>query len=145
MSVVGRLRTVVMLALLGACGCASPRFVSLGPEGGTLAMPSNSSRYHKEALQMLDEKFPNGYTIDREHEVVVGQVQTDHTTDHDVLFGREVEHRTEVHDRTEWHIDFHPKGVEVAHTPAKPALQQASYSAPVKEVRALPKEPVPVP
>ena len=118
MSVVGRLRAVVMLALLGACGCASPRFVSLGPEGGTLAMPFNSSWYHDKAIAMLHEKYPDGYVIDREHE-------------------------TEV--RAEWRIDFHPKGVEVARTPPKPTIQQMSYTPPpVKAIRALPKEPVPV-
>jgi hypothetical protein len=143
MSVVRSARAVVVLALLGACGCAGPRFVSIGPEGGTLAMPSNASYYRRQAVQMLNEKYPSGWEIDHEGEVVVGQVTTSDTNAHDVRYGRVVERRTETSDKTEWQITFHPKGI-VPTTPTtqapapKPAVQQAGG------VRALPKEPVPV-
>jgi hypothetical protein len=153
MSVVRNVRAVVLLALVGACGCASPRFVSVGPEGGTIAMPSNSSYYRREAFRLLDEKYPGGYVIDHEGEVVVGQVLTNHTTDHETGFGHELERHSEVNNKTEWHIDFHPKGIEparrtVAAPPqpaAQPVIQQASYTEqPVKDVRVLPKAPVPI-
>jgi hypothetical protein len=150
----------VLLALVGACGCVSPRFVSVGPEGGTIAMPSNSSYYRREAFKLLDEKYPGGYVIDHEGEVVIGQVLTNHTTDHDTGFGHELERHSEVSNRTEWHIDFHPKGIEparrivvappqpVAAPPqpaAPPVIQQASYTEqPVKDIRDLPKAPVPI-
>jgi hypothetical protein len=138
-------RAAVLLALLGACGCASPRFVSVGPEGGTIAMPSNASHYRREAFKMLDDKYPNGWEIDHEGEVVVGQVTSHQTTAHEVAFGREVEHRTEVQDKTEWQINFHPKGVvpttQTTQAPQKPVIQKAGY---VEPTRTLPKEPVPV-
>jgi hypothetical protein len=158
MSVIRKVRAAVLLALVGAWGCASPRFVSIGPEGGTIAMPSNSSYYRSEAMKMLNEKYPNGWVIDHEGEVVVGQLLTKHMNDQPVAFGNRIEQRTEVHDRTEWHIDFHPKGVEptrqtvVAPPPVvQPVIQQASYVQPLppppvvqQPVRVLPKEPVPI-
>jgi hypothetical protein len=145
-------RAAVLLALLGACGCASPRFVSVGPEGGTIAMPSNSTYFHNQALKMLDEKYPNGYVIDHEGEVVVGQVTTRETTSHEVAFGREVDRRTVVHDKTEWQITFHPKGVTpttpaVVAVPPKPPVQQVNYVPPPPPppgIHTLPREPVPV-
>ena len=136
MAVVRGARAAVVLALLGACGCAGPRFVSIGPEGGTLAMPSNDSYYRRQAVKMLDEKYPSGWEIDHEGEVVVGQVTTSDTDARDVRYGRVVERRTETSDKTEWQITFHPQGV-VPTTP-KPAIQQAGG------VGTLPKEPVPV-
>jgi hypothetical protein len=158
MSVVRNVRAGVLLALLGACGCASPRFVNIGPEGGTIAMPSNSAYYRREAYRMLDEKYPGGYVIDHEGEVVVGQVLTNHTSDHDVVFGHQIERQTEVHNQTEWHIDFHLKGMNMVrqstlvsptlvppNPPAQPTIQQASYTEqPVRDIRTLPKEPVPI-
>ncbi len=122
MSVVRSVRVVVVLALFGACGCAGPRFVSIGPEGGTLALPSNTPYYHDQAVKMLAEKYPNGYVIDHEGEVVVGQVTTNDTNAQHVPFGRVVEHRTEVSDKTEWQIAFHPKGVQ----PAAPVVLAAA-------------------
>jgi hypothetical protein len=143
MSVVRCARAVLVLVLLGACGCAGPRFVSIGPEGGTLAMPSNASYYRREAVKMLDEKYPSGWEIDHEGEVVVGQVTTTDTNAHDVGFASVVDRRTETRDKTEWQITFHPKGIvptpptTLAPTP-KPDVQQTGG------VRQLPKEPVPV-
>ncbi len=128
---------VVVLALLGACGCAGPRFVSIGPEGGTLAMPANTPYYHDQAVKMLAEKYPNGYVIDHEGEVVVGQVTTNDTNAQHVPFGRVVEHRTEVSDKTEWQIAFHPKGVQPA-APVVLAALPATATGAVQQVGYVP-------
>jgi hypothetical protein len=80
---------MVLVGCAGVFGCAgSPHFLEVDAGGGVLAMPSNSncwpSYYRENADKMLKSRFPSGYTIVREEEVVVGvssqttgQTQTD--------------------------------------------------------------------
>jgi hypothetical protein len=80
---------VVLVGCAGVLGCSgTPHFLEVDTGGGVLAMPSNSNSwpgyYRDNADKMLKSRFPNGYTIVKEEEVVVGvsssttgQTQTD--------------------------------------------------------------------
>jgi hypothetical protein len=68
---------LLTVAPLAAVGCQSARFVQTQASGGVVAIPSNTNswpNYHRDhALELIAKKCPNGYVIDREEEVVVGQ------------------------------------------------------------------------
>ncbi len=78
-----QMRSVAGAALLlaaGLAGCAQPRFVAQDPEGGVIAMPSNTdywpTHFRTKAEAMMARKCPQGYQIEHEEEVVVGQSTT---------------------------------------------------------------------
>jgi hypothetical protein len=76
----------LVVGLLGLTGCASPRFVQVGEEGGIVALPSNTNiwpSYHRDKAEaMIRQQCPNGYEIVSEEEAVTGQVaHTDSRTD----------------------------------------------------------------
>jgi hypothetical protein len=70
----------VVLVLAGVSGCGSARMIQSGPDGGVVAIPSNSNswpcRYRESAEKLMAQKCPNGYEILKEEEVVVGQRST---------------------------------------------------------------------
>jgi hypothetical protein len=70
-------RSIFLSVLLAvSAGCAGPRFMEVDTSGGVLAMPDNTNSwpcyYRDSADKMLKSRFPNGYTIVKEEEVVVG-------------------------------------------------------------------------
>ncbi len=113
-----------MLLVVGLVGCAGPRFVSQDQFGGTIAMPSNSdywpTNYRSKAEQLMARKCPQGYHIEREEEVVVGQSATGQdstdTQTQDLngkknrsnlqLTSTETTHSMTTHDITEYRISF---------------------------------------
>ena len=83
------------LAMLSLTGCGGARMVQSAPGGGTVAIPSNTNswpfHYRQEAEKLMAQRCPNGYTIDREEEVVVGQEtvnQKQSNTQTQDLYGR---------------------------------------------------------
>src|SRR5882672_790752 len=86
MSTAMRVRAALLLAplfLAGTIGCGSARYVMQDQHGGVVAIPSNNNswptHYRDEAEKMMKQKCPQGYVIEREEEVVVGQTTTDKT------------------------------------------------------------------
>lgn len=117
-------RSILWTGLVVVCfasGCTgSARHVMQTPEGGVISMPSNSPLNRKKADEMMAKRFPQGYTIEKEEEVVVGQVTTSNnrsdTVSEDLVGSKKktvgtvnstVNQRTvETHDRTEYHIAY---------------------------------------
>jgi hypothetical protein len=68
---------VAVLLLAGLSGCTTARLIESTPEGGVIAIPSNSNywpmKYRDSAEKLMAQKCPNGYDIVYEKEVVVGQ------------------------------------------------------------------------
>jgi hypothetical protein len=69
--------TVAVMLLAAVSGCGSARMLVSTPDGGVVAIPSNSNHwpfhYRQSAEKLMAQKCPNGYIIVREEEVVVGQ------------------------------------------------------------------------
>src|SRR5437879_1671072 len=68
------------LVLVGISGCVSPaRLVATDANYAIVAIPSNTdtwpNHYRKHAEELMNAKFPRGYVIDKEEEVVVGTTQ----------------------------------------------------------------------
>jgi hypothetical protein len=139
-------RQGVRCAVLGLClagvGCLSPaRYVSVGANGGVVAIPQNTNYwpacYRSAADELMRQKCPDGYVIDHEGEVAVGQSVQEQSSGSEssllfLLLGVGHQTRSSVsHDITEWRIEFHAKGTP---PPEKPAVPLA----------ALPPEPGPV-
>jgi hypothetical protein len=70
----------VVFLILGLAGCAGPRFVAQDPTGGVIAIPSNTdywpTHFRSKAEELMARKCPQGYHIEHEEEVVVGQSVT---------------------------------------------------------------------
>ena len=130
MSAAQKIRTglvMVPFLLIALSGCGSARYVVQDPQGGIVAIPSNSNywptHYRDGAEKLMRQKCPAGYIIDREEEVVVGQTTTGSTrTDtnsYDVGRRRfapagtvtvsDTRHTTNTKDQTEYRITFHAK------------------------------------
>lgn len=108
---------LLVLFFAAFLGCA--RQVVRGQNHGVVAIPSNSNtwpfRYRDEAHQIMSEHFPEGYEIEHEEEVVVGQttrVDSDTDTSKVKVFGplsvgaekTRITERTK--DDTEWRIYY---------------------------------------
>jgi hypothetical protein len=116
-----------------SCGCAgTARLVSLDSGGGVVAVPENSNRwpsfYRKQAEELMKANCPDGYTIVKEEEVVVGQTQHTHTTTdrsgspllaalHIDPINENSNQTTSYEDRKEWRIYYQAKGVSAAAGP----------------------------
>lgn len=77
---------VLPLAIFGITGCNAARCVHVDPDGGIVAIPSNTNSwpyYHRDKAEaLIRQKCPTGFEIVSETEVVTGQTsQTDSQTD----------------------------------------------------------------
>ncbi len=135
----GRLPKLALAGCLLAMGlgCNHARVVELSSNGGgVVAIPDNTnswpSRNHRHAEELMAQRCPNGYVIDDEREIVVGQVA--HTTSETeqknvpVLTAiglapakLETQQTTSYVDQKEWRIWFRPKDAPQA--PMAPSLQ----------------------
>jgi hypothetical protein len=83
MSYLRLLPVAAVLLLVTVSGCGSARMIQSSPDGGVVAIPSNSNawpyQYRDHADKLMAMKCPNGYDIVREEEVIVG-VKTTTTT-----------------------------------------------------------------
>jgi hypothetical protein len=117
-----RSRAVCALLLATLTGCVSPaRYVAVDGNSGVVAMPDNSDSWpcynRRHAEELMKKKFPEGYVIDKEEEVVVGQTQftnrNQQTTGNPLLAALyvapvvdETHETTTYHDQKEWRIYF---------------------------------------
>jgi hypothetical protein len=71
-----RLLPAAVLLLVSVSGCGSARMIQSVPDGGVVAIPSNTNswpcKYRDHADKLMAMKCPNGYDVVREEEVVVG-------------------------------------------------------------------------
>ena len=128
----------IFCALVAFCGgCAgSARLVARDNSGGIVAVPENSNRwptfYRKHAEELMQANCPDGYTITKEEEVVVGQIQYTHTTTdrtgspflaalHIDPINERSNQTTSYEDRKEWRIYFQAKGAEPVPSGSLPA------------------------
>jgi hypothetical protein len=146
----------VMLVTLSGCGSA--RLIQSGPDGGVVAIPSNSNywpmKYRDNAEKLMVQKCPNGYIIVKEEEVVVGQKtttseQTDRITPTGYKDNRDrtmTSSVTSTQAETEFRITFRanqPVASVAAPAPvASPIL--TPVPPPVTSTPGLPPRPVPV-
>jgi hypothetical protein len=149
----GRLSKLALLASLMAfaMGCAHARLVEVhGDGGGVVAIPDNSnswpSRNRRQAEKLMAERCPQGYVIDHESEVVVGQItKTDVKTDQHgtpiltplglAPVQTDTHQATRYIDQKEWRIWFRPKDA------APSAIAPAGGPGPVVPASAAPPAP----
>jgi hypothetical protein len=151
-----RLLVPAALLLAAATGCGSTaRLVNGTPDGGVVAIPSNSNywpmKYRDDADKMMAQRCPNGYEIVSEGEVVVGQTATtNENVDHRTPTNSNSRYRvdqtttqmtTTTSDKTEYRITFRAK--PAAGTPTNAAIVPTSAVVPSNE-GGLPPRPVPV-
>ena len=69
---------LLCLPVVIGMGCAHARYVERNATSGVVAVPDNSdswpSRNMRHAKELMAKQFPQGYVIEREEEVVTGQV-----------------------------------------------------------------------
>jgi len=112
-----------LLALIGTSGCLeTARYVSLDANGGVVGIPGPTDHWptynRKAAEDLMKQKCPQGYVIDREQETPIGQSTTEnsagnHASLSSQVFGVGAESRTtETHPINEWQITFHAASAE---------------------------------
>jgi hypothetical protein len=164
MSIAKQLRGAVLLAplfLVGAVGCGSARYVMQDSYGGVVAIPSNNNywptHYRDEAEKLMKQKCPQGYVIEREEEVVVGQTTTDKTNagtkSYDLPGGKKsssgtvttttTDRSVAVQDKTEYRITFHAATIPATAAPPS-GLLPVSARVVVPPPPGLPSTPEPV-
>lgn len=108
------------VVIAGCTPTGTARHVLQSPDGGVIAMPSNHDANRAKAHDLMMKRFPNGYVIEKEEEVVTGQVTTQNTrsdTHSEDLVGTKkktigsldttrTSRTVETHDRTEYRITY---------------------------------------
>ena len=146
---------ILGILLAGACGCSTARIVSSGPNSAVVAIASNTNTWpdynRKHAEELLREKFPQGYVIDKEEEFVVGTTQVTSTTTNrtgDPTLAalriapvvQTTDQTTTSRDQKEWRIYCHSATAQSVNAlPTQPVSV-----VPRQSVNALPTQPVPV-
>ena len=73
---------VAISCLLTLLGCQAARVVSRTSDGGVIAIPANNDlwpfHFRSKAESLIAKQCPEGYVIEDEEEVVVGQTTTVH-------------------------------------------------------------------
>ena len=143
------------LLLFAVTGCGSARLIQSSPEGGVVAIPSNSNywplHYRSEAEKLMAQRCPNGYDIVEEREVVVGkQSTTSEVIDRNGSSSQSqqttIDKITTVSDQTEYRITFRARDSRPASPPSRVLPTSASMPAPPAPLGGpgLPSRPQPV-
>jgi hypothetical protein len=118
------LLSILSVGLAVGTGCNAARYVTLEQNGGIVAIPSNSNTwpyYHRsKAEELMAKRCPQGYVVEGEEEVVVGQTQyvdtnTEKSGDpvlaalHVALVNEHTKQTTTYQNQTEWRIRFRGK------------------------------------
>jgi hypothetical protein len=127
---------VAVLALVGAGGCLeTAHYVSLDANGGVVGIPSPVDQWptynRKAAEALMQQKCPQGYVIDHEQEVPIGQTTKENTAGNNAslssaVFGVGAESRTtETHPINEWQITFHSRPTDMQSPAGAPGADHA--------------------
>lgn len=135
------------LLLAAVAGCGSARLVRSSPDGGVVAIPSNSNSwpfyYRRDAEKLMAQQCPNGYKIVEEGEVVVGKkAATSESVDRDRTTTSKV---TTVSDQKEWRITF--RSLDASSPPVPGLVLPGVVSRtppPPPPTPGLPSRPVPL-
>jgi hypothetical protein len=77
-----RAGALVVASLLALTGCTSARYISMEPDGGVVAIPSNTNTwpnfYRDQAVELIKKRCPD-YVLVHEEEVVTGQTTHSNT------------------------------------------------------------------
>ena len=122
-------------SLAGAAGCQSARYVLKEQDRGVVAIPVDSLNWPvdhgEEAQKLMIAHFPQGYIVEREEEVVVGEVTRYHENSNNHVEGKHgrvviqaggVSGYTETVDKKERRISYRRA------TPAESRMQQLGLS-----------------
>ena len=96
----------ILTVVTGLNGCAMARQVMMEEGGGVVAIPDNIDIHRERAEALMFEHCPNGFTIVREEEVVVGSRTTHRHKTEDTETGEEGVAVSETRDETEWQITY---------------------------------------
>jgi hypothetical protein len=98
-------RNLLLLSLVSLLftltGCQSARYILKEGDHGIIAIPNNSNwpvDHRANARELMDRHFPNGYVIDREEEIAVGNELSTHAGEFSTV--------TLSQDTTEWRISY---------------------------------------
>lgn len=145
----------LVVAISGGCGSA--RMVQSTPDGGIVAIPSNSNywpvRYRDDADKLMAQRCPNGYDIVKEEEVVIGKKKTTSNSFEreplGILERSTSKTTTTMSDETEYRITFRARQAQPSTvmqtsmtTPAAPPPPPPP-PAPAPASPGLPPRPVP--
>ncbi|HVS34056.1 MAG TPA: hypothetical protein VMS17_00645 [Gemmataceae bacterium] len=130
------LAAAALLAMVGASGCLeTAHYVSLDANGGVVGIPGPVDQWpthnRQAAEALMRQKCPQGYVIDHEQEVAIGQTTTQNAAGNNaslssVVFGVGAESRTmETRPINEWQITFHALPVEAPGPGPTPSTPQA--------------------
>jgi hypothetical protein len=90
--------SVAFLWTVVAAGCVtSARQVLVHPEGGAVAISSNTAQGRAKAMELIARHCPGGFDITREEEVPVGQRISEETT-------TELDRRDRITSTTEYRV-----------------------------------------
>jgi hypothetical protein len=152
-----RIMLVASLFMAALSGCGDARFVAQDQYGGVVAIPYNNNywpmHYREEAEKLMAQKCPQGYVIDHEEEVVIGQTTTAGTStdtrNYDLPGGNRspagsltsttTNRSVSVQDKTEYRITFHAKNA----APAPTVIQTGARVVVPPMAPGLPPTPVP--
>ncbi len=140
-------RVALAALLLGpCCGCVGARYVSLGPEGGIVAVPENTNVwptfYRDKAEALMRDACPEGYVIEHQGEVTVGSRTSEYTGAPDASVSSLLKSgkTTEVRPLTEWQIVFH-RGTEQGGRMEQLLRRQQRLQEVMEEYRQIKDDP----
>ena len=105
-----RTRYSLLLMMLLFSGCAtSARYVVREADWGVVAVPAPTTwpvNHVDRAKQLMSDHFPDGYVVDREEEVIVGQTTSTNSHIHEHGNGGHEQQVTTTRDQSEWRITY---------------------------------------
>ena len=115
------------LLFLVASGCLeTAHYVALDANGGVVGIPSRGDRWptnnRNAAEELMSQKCPQGYVVDHEQAVAIGQTTTENSAGNNqslssTVFGLgAATHSTETLPINEWQITFHGLPAEPQHS-----------------------------
>jgi hypothetical protein len=115
----GGLGALTACLVMGLSGCCTARFISVDADYAVVAIPNNTNDWptynRTHAEELMHQKFPQGFVIDHEGEVVTGTTQHTNTnteTKGDQLLAalkvspieQQTHQTTSFENKTEWRI-----------------------------------------
>ncbi len=135
------------LVLAAMHGCSQVRVLENAADGGVISIPTNSNQwptyYRNRAEVLMDRKFPEGYVIVNEQEVVDNPAARDNRKPNEDFDYNGAYDKVTHYNRKEYHITYRraPATKSVPPPPRRPAKKENKDELPPP--RRLPSEPRP--